>query len=160
MSSLLKKCTAMYTIVFRSLNVRNDLKRGKRQQVFFIYQWNHIQIYSNDVSSDVSSHSTNDRKGGRKKTDGNTCVCMCVCTHSYSCMNSASAEPNVRPIQVYWDQVVLVSQKVKADLYNQTWGWVWWYWWQWWASGVVGVSTPPLLDDGGGGGGGFGDWWP
>ena len=37
-------------------------------------------------------------------------------------MNSVSAEPNVRPIKVYWDQVVLVSLKVKADSYNQTWG--------------------------------------
>lgn len=57
-----------------------------------------------------------------EKRQMETRVCVCVCTHSYSCMNSVSAEPNVQPIQVYWDQVVLVSQKVKADLYNQTWG--------------------------------------
>lgn len=47
-------------------------------------------------------------------------VCVCVCVHTG--MNSVSAEPNVRPIKVYWDQVVLVSLKVKADLLNQTWG--------------------------------------
>lgn len=37
-------------------------------------------------------------------------------------MNAVSAEPNVRPITVYWDRVVLVSLEAKADLINQTWG--------------------------------------
>lgn len=37
-------------------------------------------------------------------------------------MNAVSAEPNVRPITVYWDRVVLVSVEAKADLINQTWG--------------------------------------
>lgn len=37
---------------------------------------------------------------------------MCVRTG----MISVSVEPNVRPIKVYWDQVVLVSLKVEADL--------------------------------------------
>lgn len=31
-------------------------------------------------------------------------------------MKAVSAEPNVRPIKVYWDQVVLVSLKVAARL--------------------------------------------
>lgn len=44
----------------------------------------------------------------------------CVCAHT--CMNAVSAEPNVRPIKVYWDQVVLVSLMVESDLINQTWG--------------------------------------
>lgn len=51
-----------------------------------------------------------------KDKDGNECVC------ARTGMNSASAEPNVRPIKVYWDQVELVSLKVEADLFNQTWG--------------------------------------
>lgn len=70
---------------------------------------------------------------------------MCVCVSVFTGMNSVSAEPNVRPIKVYWDQVVLVSLKVEADLFNQTWGWVWWYWWQRWASWVVGFSAPLLM---------------
>lgn len=57
-------------------------------------------------------------------------------------MNSVSAEPNVRPIKVYWDQVVLVSLKMEVDLFNQTWGWVWWYWWKQRASRVVGFRAP------------------
>lgn len=35
-----------------------------------------------------------------------------VCVRARTGMNSVSAEPNVRPIKVYWDQVVLVSLKV------------------------------------------------
>lgn len=42
--------------------------------------------------------------------------------HARTGMNALSAEPNVRPIKVYWDQVVLVSLEVEADLFNQTWG--------------------------------------
>lgn len=85
----------------------------------------------------LSSHSTDGRKGGRQRQyrkkihsfeftvtllekqrerDGNKCV------HAHTCMNALSVEPNVRPIKVYWDQVVLVSLKVEADSFNQTWG--------------------------------------
>lgn len=41
------------------------------------------------------------------------CVCACARTG----MDSVSAEPNVRPIKVYWDQVVLVSLTVEAELF-------------------------------------------
>lgn len=47
---------------------------------------------------------------------------MYVCVRAHTGMNVVSAEPNVRPIKVYWDQVVLVSLKVEANLFNQTWG--------------------------------------
>lgn len=40
------------------------------------------------------------------------CVCVCVRTG----MNSVSAEPNVRPIKVYWDQVVLVFSEGEGRL--------------------------------------------
>lgn len=43
------------------------------------------------------------------------CAYVCVCM----CMNAVRLEPNVRPIKVYWDQVVLVSLEVEADLFNQ-----------------------------------------
>lgn len=42
---------------------------------------------------------------------------MCVCVG----INSQSAEPNVPPIKVYLDQVVLDSLEVKADWYDRTW---------------------------------------
>lgn len=42
---------------------------------------------------------------------------MCACAHTG--MISVSAEPNVRPIKVYWDQVVLVSLKLEADLLTE-----------------------------------------
>lgn len=42
--------------------------------------------------------------------------------HAHTGMNAVSAEPNVQPIKVYWDQVVLVLLKMEADLFNQTWG--------------------------------------
>lgn len=51
-----------------------------------------------------------------KEREMETSVC-CVCAHT-----GMNAEPNVRPIKVYWDQVVLVSLKVEANLFNQTWG--------------------------------------
>lgn len=71
-----------------------------------------------------------------KDRDGNTCTCVCtfecvcvrvcvgffVCVCAHTRIDSVSAEPNVRPIKVYWDQVILVSLKVVADLFNQTWG--------------------------------------
>lgn len=44
---------------------------------------------------------------------------MCVCVHTG--INSQSAEPNVSPIKVYLDQVVLDSLEVKADWYDRTW---------------------------------------
>lgn len=79
-----------------------------------IYQWNHIQIYSYDASIIALNRWQEGRE--EKDRDGNKCA------RSHTGMNSVSAEPNVPPIKVYWDQVVLVSLKVKADLYNQTWG--------------------------------------
>lgn len=111
-----KKCTAMYTTMLLSLIAQNELKRGKRRQGFLIYQWNHIQIYSYDASIITLNRWQEGRE--EKDRDGNKCVCAL----SHTGMNSVSVEPNVPPIKVYWDQVVLVSLKVKADLYNQTWG--------------------------------------
>lgn len=52
----------------------------------------------------------------KKERDGNKRLCVRTGM-------SVGAEPNVRPIKVYWDQVVLVSlEVVVADLINQTWG--------------------------------------
>lgn len=102
----------MYTTMPLSLIAQNESKWGKRHQGFLIYQWNHIQIYSYDASIVALNRWQEGRE--EKDRDGNKCA------RSHTGMNSVSAEPNVPPIKVYWDQVVLVSLKVKADLYNQT----------------------------------------
>lgn len=96
-------------------------------------------IYRFTVIMHLSSHTTDGRKGGGEGSKRQTqyrkdssvwiwtpfavepMLCYSlrkrqrwkrVCVRARTGMNSVSAEPNVRPIKVYWDQVVLVSLKV------------------------------------------------
>lgn len=134
MSLLLKKWTAMYTTRFAlSLSLQKTSWRGEKRH------WGFLDIPM-ESCTDLQLWCLYPRtqqvagKEGGKRQETDTSV------SANTGMNSVSAEPNVRPIKVYWDQVVLVSLKVKADSYNQTWGWIWW--WQCWASWVVGFSAP------------------
>lgn len=159
----------MYTTKLLSLIAQTELKKGKRHRD--CWYTNGI-MYRFTVIMHLLSHSTDGRKGGKEGSKRQTqyrkdssvwiwtpfavepMLCYSLrkrqrdgneCARAHTGMNSVSAEPNVRPIKVYWDQVVLVSLEVEADLFNQTWGWVWWYWWQWWASWVVGFSAPLMV---------------
>lgn len=138
----------MYTTMVLFRIAQNELKRGKRHQGLLIYQWNHIQIYSYNASI-ITLNRWQEGRGERAANDRhniekmhsfefehpllwNQCYVTLLekdrwkrvseCVRARTGMNSVSAEPNVRPIKVYWDQVVLVSLKVEADLFNQTWG--------------------------------------
>lgn len=152
MSLLLKKCTAMYTTILLSLIAQHMLlKRGVGERHWIVDYINGI-MYSFTLIMHLSSLSTDGRKRGRKgqqRTDNiekihplefehpllwNQCYVTLskrgrkkkserwkqLCSRTG--MNVVSAEPNVRPIKVYWDQVVLVSLKVDIDLINREWG--------------------------------------
>lgn len=59
----------VYNYVALSLIARNELKRGKRHQGLLIYQWNHVQIYSYNVSIITLNRWQEGRERGQQTTD-------------------------------------------------------------------------------------------